>query len=121
MFNQLAMQGFNFFPPIAGGWLLGILAGTIGGVGNNLVSQHIQGALEAGAGIYRYAHRKNMPPKMFFCGFQDGLKIGVFLVERVDDYHLGDAIVRCIIPGAICANPQPMLRLNYHQRKITHP
>ena len=116
--DEFAMQRLDLFAEFAGGGFLGVFAGAVGGVGDDLVAQNVERAVEAGAGVHRHAQWKNVPAEMFLRGFQDGVEIRVFLVRAVDDDHFWDAVIMRVIPDAVGAHAEAVVRVNHHQREI---
>src|ERR1041385_89948 len=48
------------------------------------------------------------------------LKVGFFLVERIDDNHFWNAVLGRISPDGICARAHAMVGVNYNQGEVSH-
>ena len=118
MLDQLAVQFLDLRFQFAGGRLFLVFAAGIGRVGHDLVAQHVERAVEAGAGIHRHAQRKDVPAKPFLHLAHHRVEIHVLLVHRVHHDHFRNAVTGRVIPHPVGADAEPVLRMNHHQREI---
>ena len=116
--DELAVQFLYLRLPFAGGGFLGVFAGAVGRVGHDFVAQHVQHLVETRPGIHRHVHRKDVPPEMLLRRLQHRVEIHVLLVERVDDDHFREAVAGGVIPHAVGAHAEAVLRVNDDQREI---
>ncbi len=116
--DELAVQFLDLRLPLAGRRFLRVFAGAVGCVGDDFVAQHVQHLVEAGAGVDRHIQRKDVPAEMLLRGLHHRVEIHVLLVERVDDDHFRDAVIGRIIPHAVCADAEAVLRVDDDQREI---
>ncbi len=115
------MQGGDLILPLAGGGDLGEFAPAAGDiVSDDLVAQHVQHLVEAGAGIDRDVHGKDAGAKMLAGGSQDLVEIRIDFVQGIDDQNLGDAEIRGVIPDPLGADADAVLGMDDDQGKIGH-
>ena len=116
--DQLAVQFLDPRFQFTGGRLFLEFAAGIGRIGHDLVAQHVERAIEAGAGIHRHTQRKDVPAKPFLHLFHHRVEIHVLLVHRVHHDHLRNAVAGRVIPHPVGADAETVLRVNDHQREI---
>ena len=88
--------------PVAGRF--GEFAALVGRVGDDLAAQHVQHLVEAGAGIDRHGQREHALAEVLADLRQRLVEIRLLLVERVDDDHLRDAVLRGVFPDRVRAD-----------------
>ncbi len=118
VFHQLPVELVHALGQLAVGGLLLVLAVSAGLVGDDLVAQDVQDPAEARAGVERDCHGEDGPAEVLAGPGQDGIEIGVGLVQSIHRQDLGQAVMRRIVHYGVGAHPQAVGGVDDRQREV---
>ncbi len=104
----------------AGGGRFGVLAALVSRVGEDFTAHHVQHLVEAGAGV-DWHHQREHPLAEVLAHLRQGLlEIRLFLVKRVEDDHLRNAVVRRAFPDRVRAHARAVVGVDDDHGEVAH-